>query len=210
MTTPLVPFGDNASLISVEELQNRLQTTLDADVAEQACILASATITGYCDQDLVYKSHVHTLPVANGVLTGITVPDTHPLATFPDIVGVVRLPQRPVVAVTTVVVDEVTLPTNEWYWDVTRQELLLEDHDAYAAVVTYTAGFAAVPNDIKAVALALATAEVTNPRNVAQERLADYSVTYRNQSDDLGLTQRQQAILNRYRGNAGTIRPAIS
>ena len=193
-------------VITVSELNTRLGTTLSTTLGEQACAIATAAISAYTGQDIVWKTHTHTLEVQYGIRPDVDLPPNHPLLNFSRVVGVVNLPQRPVVSISAVLADTVELATTKYYWDAARGQLLLEDPDVHSVQVTYTAGFNPIPDDIKAVALAIAADEINNPRGVVSERLADYSVTYAT-ADSSGLTARQAAILDRYRGAGGSVRP---
>ena len=192
-------------VITVSELNTRLGVTLSTALGEQACATATALIAAYTGQDIVWKMHTHTLDVQYGIRPDVDLPPNHPLLDFPNTLGVVALPQRPVVSVSAVLADTVELPTADFWWDAANGRLLLKEPDVHSVQVTYTAGYNPIPDDIKAVALAIAADEINNPRGVLQERLADYSVTYAN-GDAGGLTPRQAAILDRYRGAGGTIR----
>lgn len=192
-------------VITVSELNTRLGVTLSTALGEQACAIATAAISAYTGQDIVWKTHTHSLDVQYGVLPDVDLPAGHPLLNFGRTVGVVNLPQRPVVSVSAVVADTVDLATSKFYWDAARGVLLLEDADVHTVQVTYTAGYNPIPDDIKAVALAIAADEINNPRGVVNERLADYSVTYAS-GESGALSKRQAAILDRYRGAGGTIR----
>lgn len=196
-------------LITVAELEDRLQRTVDADAGLQAVELASAMITGYTGQDIARATHTDLLDVTLRQLPRVDLPEGHPLENFGHTVGVVHLPQRPVVSVTSVVADLVTVPTAEWYFDAFEQVVMLEEHDQWRVQVTYVAGYDPIPDDIKAVALAIASAELTNPLNVESERVGDYAVTYAANAAATGgstLPPLQQRILDKYRKRVGSIR----
>lgn len=200
---------DPLLLVTVEELETRLGTTLDPDAAAQAVTLATALVTGYTGQGLMSQTYTHTLTAAYGLTITSVIPSTTRFDDYSGLIGVITLPQRPVVSVSTVVADGVTLTSGQWFYDHARAELQLQDPDVDLVTVTYTAGYDVIPADLKAVALSLAVDEINNPRGLASERLADYSVTYGagSSGDASGLSARHRIILDRYRGGASTIRP---
>lgn len=97
------------------------------------------------------------------------------------------LPQRPVTAVTAVSVTDrngvtsVVAPAG-WTW--TRGgNLRRVDGSSWGGpdstvTVTYTHGFAAVPGDVKAIALALARRMTVNPDGYVREAIGSYNVGY--------------------------------
>ena len=193
-------------LITVKELRDRLGAGYsDAELAE-ACETVSALIRGYTGQTISRETHTHTLRPELGELKGVTWPANHPARNLGGVVGHVRLPQRPVVSVSSVVADGVTVPTDKWWLDPTSGVVVLEEWDVYAVEVTYVAGYSPVPLDIKAVAKAMAREHVTSGGNVKRERLADYEVEYgATDATTPGLANARQVILNKYRGNKGTV-----
>ena len=193
-------------LITVKELRDRLGAGhSDAELAE-ACETVSALIRGYTGQHISRETHTHTLRPTLGELSGVTWPVDHPARNLGGVVGHVRLPQRPVVSVSSVVADGVAVPAGKWWLDPTSGVLVLEEWDVYAVEVTYVAGYSPVPLDVKAIAKAMAREELTSGGNIKRERLADYEVEYGAPgANQPGLAAAQQAILNRYRGNKGTV-----
>lgn len=199
---------DPLLLVTVDELEARLGVTVDAEAGLQAVTLATALVTGYTGQGLLAQTYTHTLTAAYGLTITSMIPSTTRFSEYSGLIGVITLPQRPVISVTSVVADGVTLASGKWFYDHARSELQLQDPDVDIVVVTYIAGYDDLPGDLKAVTLALAVDEINNPRGLASERLADYQVTYGAGSgaESSGLTARQRAILDRYRGGASTIR----
>lgn len=194
-------------LLTIKELRDRLGPGYsDADLAE-ACETVTALIRGYTGQHLSTATWTHTLRPELTEVSGVSWPTGHPASDLGGVVGAVRLPQRPVVSVTSVLADGVVVPAGKYWLDPTSGVLLLEEWDVYAVAVTYVAGFDPVPAEIKAVAKALARESLTSGGNVKRERLADYEVEYAAPAaTQPGLANAQQTILDRYRGPKGTIR----
>lgn len=193
-------------LITVAELEARLQRSVDPAAGAQAVELATAMVTGYTGQAIAQATHTDLLDVTLRQLPRVDLPEGHPLENFGHTVGVVALPQRPVVSVSSVVADLEVVPAAEWYFDAFEQVVLLEEHDQWRVQVTYVAGYDPVPADIKAVALSIATAELSNPLNVGSERIGDYSITYAGGPGGPALPPLQQRILDKYRKRVGSIR----
>ncbi len=194
-----------ALLITTEDLATLLQDTVDESHASLACALASGIVSGYTGQTIALTVHTHTLPVTQG--------------------GVVVLPQRPVRAVDTVTVDGVDLAADAWTWDGMSPQVIIPalayrrrvalGTVAYipqltstdvTATVEYTAGYAEVPDDVRAVALGQAAAIVRNPDGLSSESVADYSRSWDRAAG--ALNGAEKAILDTYRRNVGSIRPS--
>lgn len=151
---------------------------IDQLEAEQALDLASDIIRGYV------RSHISSATET---------------AEFDGISGdVFELPQRPVTAVTAVEITDrmgntVVVSSSDWTW--TRGGKLRRilytttlpagwsadsgwgGPDA-TVTVTYTHGLAAVPGDVKAIALALARRMTVNPDGYIREAIGSYNVGY--------------------------------
>jgi len=177
-------------LITVPELGE----VTDADEAQTACVLASGAILDYIGRPILEDTYTHTLPVQADIVTREQEPN--------GTVGVVRLVAHPVTSITSVVLDGVTLAADEWSWDASRYQLLVDEPAAYEATVTYTAGYPDVPPGLRAVAKRVALAMLSNPGGVASERLADYNVTY----GDGDFSALERRVVDRYRASTGTIR----
>lgn len=65
--------------------------------------------------------------------------------------------------------------------------------------VTYTHGFATIPNDIKGVCLALAARSLQSPDGVNSESVGSYSVSYSRTGGAVSLLTEERAMLDRYR-----------
>lgn len=131
------------------------------------------------------------------------------------------LPQRPVVAVTSVTLAGVLLPGTDYEFDADTGRLRWIWRKATTVipavyrcwpegadvVVVYTHGYATIPADIKDLALELSQTVYTNPNQVTSETLRDYSVTYAGSGGGgaqlmgrLSLNESQKRRLDDYRG----------
>lgn len=169
-------------LATFDHLSIHLQQTFNtADAAaEQALQAASAAIRSYTRQHI---SLVADDEVALRGTWGTTL----------------DLPERPIVDVSSVSSGQAALiPTASW--QVVGGHLVnsggwLGPHTALA--VTYTHGFAVIPDDIVAVCVSLAARTFDNPRNLAGEGYEGYSSSLH--LYPLELSRTEQGILNRYR-----------
>ena len=204
-----------AALATIRDLEARLGRPLTAEEAARAQALlddASALIRAYTGQ-------------------------TFDLVTGEEIVlrvqaGIVRLPQRPVIAVTTVVaiggagVPEVTVV--DWVFDGVDQvrigdggavinlpEVWWDDEDGYPGTyrVTYSHGYATSPADVVAVACAMVLRTLTAPTaqgGITSETIGSYS--YNLKTADTGvavsLGQPERQALARYRRTEAMIKIA--
>lgn len=161
-----------AAFASVAELELFARDTIPAGQvdeveAQQALDLASDIIRGYT------RNHIST------------VTETAQFEGSPS--DCIVLPQRPVTAVTAVSVTDragatsVIAPAG-WTW--TRGGNLRRiDGSSWGGTdatvtVTYTHGLAAVPGDVKAIALALARRMTVNPDGYVREAIGSYNVGY--------------------------------
>ena len=190
-------------LFTVSELASYLQRDLDTSSATLAKDSGQAIVRGYCRQD-----------ISSATYTGVK------LRCVPDkAYWRVDLPQRPVTAVSSVAVNGTAyvLGTN-YAWDGLSPYIRLSDltystaafQDSPVATVTYTAGYATIPAEVKAVALAVAGRQYDNPRGLRSESIDDYSGTHAGSDADLAgtsLLPPERAILDRYRITAGSVVP---
>lgn len=190
-----------ADLFTVSELAAYLQRDLDTSSATLAKDSAQAIVRAYAQQEFSSTTYTSALlPI--------------------DVAGwsyVVRFPQRPVTAVTSVAVNGTTYTLGTDYaWNgyapyirLTYADLSSANfQDDPVATVTYTAGFTTVPADVKAVALAVAARQYDNPRGIRQQSIDDYSISRAGTDDDLAgvsLLRAEQRILDRYRVRAGSV-----
>lgn len=172
-------------------LATKLQRDLPSDQADQALLFASEAVRAYLGQQVTQGTYTETHSpqrFTRRMLDGSR-----------EFWGYVVLHQRPLVSVASVTQDGDAVA---YEIDTETNRLMVAD-DVVQVTVTYTAGYAVVPDDIRAVVLALAANEVLNVAQVAQQRLGDYSVTYRDGGATGGLTNLHKWVLNRYR-------PAVS
>lgn len=165
-----------ADLAGVEDLAAYLGRPLDTIDLDRATVLlrmASSVIRGYVEQQLDYLEDDE-----------ITLPG-QPLNFF---LGERRkrlfLPQLPVVAVTSVVVDGTPLlyayPTFEYQWSsygVLERVYGWWPNTPGSIVVTYTHGYPEIPSELTAVCAAMAGRVWDNPTGVKSETIDDYAVT---------------------------------
>lgn len=131
-----------------------------------------------------------------------------------------ELPERPVIAVSTVKIDDTTLTLDSDYvwdgrWTLLRGTnvtgvLVINDGPLVSTsgdwggpgaqvTVTYTHGLATVPDDIKGVCLALAARSLQSPDGVNSESIGTYSVTYGRTGGAVSLLDDERRLLDRYR-----------
>lgn len=192
-----------ADLFTVSELASYLQRDLDTSSATLARDSAQAIVRGYCHQELSSTTYTDALlPISVETVDGIG-------GSY-----VVRFPQQPVTAVTSVAVSGVTYVSGTDYaWNgyapFIRLRSVERSSDTFeyypVATVTYTAGFATVPAEVKAVALSIAARQYDNPTGIRQQTIDDYSVTRAGADDDLAgvsLLRAEERVLRRYRPGA--------
>lgn len=183
------------ALIAGTDLATYLQITYSAgDTAlAQAVTLSCGLVTAYTGQYIESATYTHTLPIG-GDLT-------------------IRLPQRPVTAVTSVTVDGTALVSGTDYdWDGISPTIALDgfapsDETEWVAVVVYTAGYATVPADVKAATLSVGAALYSGAPGITSESIDDYRVSYETSRGEGGLNDYERSILRRYRARFGTIAP---
>ena len=204
-----------AALATIQDLQDRLGRALtDTEAARAPALLddASALIRAYTGQtfDLVADEEVVLRVQA----------------------GIVRLPQRPVTAVSAVVaIGGAGMPdiaVVDWVFDGVDQvqlgdgasvinlpEIWWDDEDGYPGTyrVTYSHGYATPPADVVAVACAMVLRTLTAPTTqggITSETIGAYS--YSMKAADTGvavsLGQPERAALARYRRTEAMIKVA--
>jgi hypothetical protein len=193
------------SLATVADLATLLGRTFTTEQEQQAQALldqASSVVRAYVRQDI----------------TRATTTDTFTMRRADPLVhrcgGVVTLPQRPVVSITTVLADGVE--TFDWWLD--GSDLLVRawawDHPPAAhqppqVTVTYTHGWDPVPGDIQAIVMQAANRVLVNPSAIRSETVGGESVTYLIPAtgEALGvlLSRTEMKVLDRYRRTAGTM-----
>ncbi len=183
------------ALIAGTDLATYMQITYSSGDAllAQAVTLACGLVTGYTRQNIESTTYTHTVLIS------------------PDMT--IRLPQRPVTAVTSVTVDGTVLTSGTDYdWDGLSPSIALDgytpDDDVFVATVVYTAGYATVPADVKAATLSVGAALYNGSPGVTAESIDDYRVSYdTNRAAGGGLNDYERAILKKYRTRLGNIVP---
>ena len=193
-----------AALATVTDVEVRLGRTFDAEEAARVSALlddASAAVRAYTGQefDLVADDEVR-LRARNGA---------------------VKLPQRPVVAVSAVANVDGDTVTHDWdSSDVVYlsglNPLIRFDVEPFRSRdpwvdVTYTHGYATVPDDIVAVVCQIVGRAFGRPADataVTQESIGGYSYSIGGAAAQgpLGLMAAEREVLDRYRRPIGTIR----
>jgi len=188
------------ALFTLEELASYLQRDLDTATATLCRAMGTALVKGHLRSE-----------VESTTYTGVMLPIDGSGGT-----PRVWLPQRPVTDVAAVsVAGQSYAEGADYVWDapmpVLRLRTIVYGTDSFpadpVATVTYTAGWVTVPDDIKAVALSVASRAYTRATGAKQESIDDYSITYAGADGDLagvGLTATEVAVLRRYRSGAGT------
>lgn len=189
------PFATEA------ELEAYTGTSIATDRARILLDMASAAIRAYCRQ---------------------TFTRTTTTAVFPGTFGsALVLPERPVTAITLVKIGDTTLTVDtDYVWDgqhtlhrgtkvdgvlsVNGPDYLINGWGDWGGPgaqvsVTYTHGFAIIPNDIKGVCLALAARTLGSPDGVNSESVGSYSVSYSRTGGAVSLLDEERALLDRYR-----------
>jgi hypothetical protein len=173
---------------TVDDLRLLTQTpTLDEATGEQALTLATALVQSEAAQRFVPGESTVVLHAPSGTW--------------------LELPERPIVAVSTVRATVLGQPA------LTQPALLPGVHylivggmlytayggwSRYGTVsVTYTHGFAVIPDDLRTITLTIAARLVLNPQNVRSETIGSY--TYTLSGDTSGLSMYEKAVARRYR-----------
>jgi hypothetical protein len=202
-------------LITQDDLEAALQRTLDPAQAAMAIRRASARVRKHCRQQFtLVENDTVTLPGGGRVL---------------------RLPQRPIVVDDTrllTVVELFGIADQEYTAlegrDFTRIGSELTRGEAWWAPtrlmgwpfmrpmgiwsqrvrVTYSHGWAEVPDDVVDVVLDLAQMNMTNPQGLRSESIDDYQRTFA--SETIGgalLTAEHKEALRQYRGRSFSVAP---
>jgi hypothetical protein len=184
----LPPFATAAELAAV------MQAPVDAAAADLALASASAAIRRWTRQTI-------TRVVDDMVTLRVLRCDE------------LVLPQRPVVSVSEVKVNALIL--NDWVLSGDRLLRTGGWHrlpgtttypDPGLVQVTYTHGFAEIPDDVRGVCLDLASATLSNPSMLRQEAIDDYSRTFASESLGLGgLTDAHKELLRDFRPRWGSV-----
>lgn len=198
---PVVPPGEAARLATASDLEVLLQRTFtetETAAAELVLDLVSAAIRSYTGQQFTYQTTTARLRLRRGKL---------------------RLPQRPVVEVTavTTTAEPPVAVTYEWdgFGSVELSTLGGIETNAGRAncgsyLVTYTHGYATVPEDIRAVTLQVAGRAFGTPADqtgVQSENIGGYgySVGGAAASGAVGFLAGERAVLDRYKVPASAV-----
>lgn len=181
-----------AQFATVSDLASWLGTTIPNGDARATLLLqmASAAVQNRARQRLEF--------VAGDV---VTLPGTYSDALV--------LPERPVTAVSAVVIDGVALASTAYAW--TRLGRLWRvDGGSWgspktAVAVTYSHGFATIPDDIRGVCLSAAARAYENPAAVQAESVASYSVTHGAEARGVALTGTERDVVDRYRRRTASV-----
>ena len=183
------------ALFELTDLAAYLQQDIDTASATVARTMATGVITGYTNQLIESATYTHLLPIGSGLT--------------------IRLPQRPVTAITSVTVDGTALTrSTQWDWDgisdvVVFDDWTPDDEDQWQATVVYTAGHATVPDDITAVALSVAGRLYNATPGLVAESIDDYRAQYAT-GTAVGLQDHEKQILRKYKQRLGSIAPVAA
>lgn len=131
-----------------------------------------------------------------------------------------ELPERPVISIGAVSIGDTALTVDsDFVWDgrsgllrgtAVSGVLVINDGPLVSGTgdwggpgaqvsVTYTHGFATIPDDIKGVCLALAARSLQSPDGVNSETIGSYSVSYSRTGGAVSLLDEERRLLDRYR-----------
>lgn len=200
-----------APLVTEVDLVARLGRDLSAEEAARAPALladASALVRSHTLQDFLPSTQTTTLRSQGGLI---------------------RLPQRPVSAVSQVVAvgyngapDTVLV---DWWWDgtdliklgsgnmvINLPERWFDDESGWPGTfrVTYTSGYAQVPDDVVVVVCRMVMTTITAPTligGITSEKIGPYSYQLANAGvgTAVSMSEEDRLILARYRRTTGTI-----
>jgi hypothetical protein len=191
---PLATVAQLGALLG-QDLSGRL------DQATVLLDMASDVVRGYTKQEFTLGTTTMTVPLRRA--------DPLEGGHLAEVV----LPQRPVLDVTSVLVDG-TVPT-DWWWRGDRVYLphILWRHGQHhppRASVTYEHGFDPVPGEVATVALQSALRVLVNPSQIRSEVVGGVSTVYAVPvgGEALGvlLTAAERRVLDKYRRRGGTVR----
>lgn len=202
-------------LATQADLEAALQRTLDPAQAAMALRRSSARVRKYCRQQFtLVENETVTLP-GNGRLLRlpqrpVVIDDTHPLSVV-ELFGIAdeeytALEGRDFTRIGT------ELTRGEAWWAPTRLMgwPFMRPMGIWAqrVRVTYSHGYAEVPDDVVDVVLDLAQMSMTNPQGLRSESIDDYSRTFA--AETIGgaqLTTEHKEALRVYRGRSFSVAP---
>lgn len=169
-----------AALASPAELSVWLQREVDQASAAQALNAASAAIRGACGWSITEET-----------VTGLVV-DGYRCEVF--------LPTRRLTAVSAVTDYETVLAPSAYEWASHGRLRKASGTWGKTVTVSFTHGYAAVPDAVRAACLSVAARAVENPQGLRSWRLGDESETYASTAVDLGpqVTLVESALLGPY------------
>lgn len=184
-----------ADLFTLPELASYVQSDVDTATATLARAGAQAAVRGYCRQEF-------TTATWTGVLL---------LVQYDPRIGYyVELPQRPVTAVSAFTVNG---SSAAYTVDLMRNRVVVTGPFAVApdgledqALVTYTSGYAEVPEDVKLVALSAAARIYSNPNATTRESVTVGAYSEDRELAPAQLNEYESAMLRRYRRTVGSVR----
>jgi hypothetical protein len=202
-------------LATQTDLEAALQRTLDPDQAALALRRASARVRKYCRQEIsLVENDTITLPGNGRVLRlpqrPIVVDDTHPL-TVVELFGISNVEYEALeLRDYTRIGTELTrgeawwAPTRLMGWPWMRPQGIW----AQRVRVTYSHGYAEIPDDILDVVVDVAGLTMTNPQGLRSEAIDDYSRTFAAETIGSGkLTPAHEEALRPYRVSAFSVIP---
>jgi hypothetical protein len=209
-----------ADLIALADLSAYLQRTVDPTSGQFAINIAQGLVRREARQNFDLRTYT-AVALAIVEATGKDARDIRLSASrLPRIWSsplLVRLPQRPVTAVAAVSINGTALTANvDWAWDGASPKIVLSRVPYTAnvfqtwpnAVVTYTAGWSTVPDDVKGIVAAVAGRAYDNPRGLRSRSIDDYSETKAGSDDDLAgvtLLREEKLLLKPFRRTTLTV-----
>lgn len=175
-------------LFDVEELARFLSRSLASEdqayVLEETARLVSDLVRGYCRSTITAATS--TVALAGGPARRLTLPET------------------PVMGVSAIAVDGAPLGPTDYSWR--RSGTLWRASGGWGStesevVVTYSHGWAEVPGDLRAVAMAASARLLPNLAQVEWESTDGYSV----RGSFAGWTLSERLVLDRYRRKAAAL-----
>lgn len=173
-------------LVSGVDLATALQDDIDLAAAELALRRASGKVRRYTRQTI-----------------SLVVDDV--IVRIPEYGTDLELPQRPVVSVASVEIGGE--PVTDW--TLVGDRLVRACGWPDGATITYTHGYAEIPDDIQDVVLSLAGMRMTNVRGLRSLAIDDYTETFATETIGSGsLSDDDKEILDSYRRRSFSVVPS--
>lgn len=185
-----------AAFFTAEELMLQLQHTTDGDVDDDTATLLATLASDEIRDDLGQQIDL----VTNEVIT-----------IYGDGGELIVLPQRPVIGVSSVLLNGQAITAYDWRRNGALRRVIFAGSQFAGEMtmnwpfgvpvqVTYSHGYATVPNAIKAAALDLAIATYMNPNSLVTSKIVDdVSEAYRATRAATMLSEERKNALDRYR-----------